>query len=156
MCLQFVDMWCFFLHSYTLLSYEYICMTNKKLEMHLSVLSSSWNFPSWAKRVPSQVELSWSILISELKPSWQFLSPNKKPQSNFPILGLYYEYNQLHDNFYEFMYKDNRYFWSWKLDLHNLIIFNFGSLSANFWFRDVWKRSWAWAMVHASLARTRH
>ena len=38
-------------------------------------------------------------------------------QSNFPILGLYHDYNQFQGNFYEIMY-DNRY-----LQVHDLIIF---------------------------------
>ena len=41
------------------------------------VMTSSWNFSSWAElsqaeRVPSQVKPSWGISIFKLKPSWIF------------------------------------------------------------------------------------
>ena len=36
-------------------------------------MSSSWNFPSWAKPNWKGSEPSWGISIFELKPSWQYV-----------------------------------------------------------------------------------
>ena len=67
----------------------------------------------------SVLEFHWGLMNSPLTPSnswpqwiawtdvWTKEDKIYVLKSNFPTLGLYHGYNQLHEHFYEFMYKDN-------------------------------------------------
>ena len=43
---------------------------------------------------------NWAMYVKKL----QIFTPTWELQSNFPILGLYHDFNQFQDHFYELMY----------------------------------------------------
>ena len=118
----------------------------------LLVMSSSWNFLSWAEPSWKGSELSQAKLGHfNFRAETELTICMSISSKFFACIMITTNYNQFYHNISEFKY-NGRCFQSWifMIYLHDLIknAFsienqNFGSFSLNFDFGAEWKRSWA-------------